>query len=456
MKENKPALIAILVIMIFLFLLSSFFLFISGMVDPGIILRGHINDIKKCNDEYKTKSTRIRQLGYVREYKICDSCYLVRPLRSTHCNTCNNCVLRFDHHCPWIGTCVGLRNYPYFFIYLCILNINQIFTGIVSIVIIIIRIANNLKKGNEKNKILKQTFSEIIVTLYIFIYICITMIFTTGLLIFHIRMVANNITTKEELKKFFINPFGNPYQRNKSFNFKSIIFPKKPKMGLIDILNYNKNMNELQNKYYKDLHKKKKEKEEKKQEDQNELNISFDNNINNINSKDKFEINIDEKNAKDEKTNYDEKKSKNTIIISDKSSDEKMASRDNMINKIDNNANNKIINKSTNKSNSKNTNKSDNTSINKSNNISINNSFNKSNNKSISLSSNYGNYDVEESQSYIPGIVCNIDINNDKEFHKLPSLIKKESSKKTDSTKEKEKNLKRNNSSKDNEDYISD
>jgi uncharacterized protein YcsI (UPF0317 family) len=104
--------------MIFLFLISCFFLFTSAMIDPGIMLRGHINDTKKTNDEYKSKPIYIRQLGYIREYKICDTCYLIRPLRSTHCNTCDNCVIRFDHHCPWIGTCVGMRNYSYFlFIY---------------------------------------------------------------------------------------------------------------------------------------------------------------------------------------------------------------------------------------------------------------------------------------------------------------------------------------------------
>ena len=44
-------------------------------------------------------------------------CYLCEVnvfKRSKHCRRCNKCVDIFDHHCPWLNTCVGQRNYPYF------------------------------------------------------------------------------------------------------------------------------------------------------------------------------------------------------------------------------------------------------------------------------------------------------------------------------------------------------
>ena len=47
----------------------------------------------------------------------CETCQHFQLLRTKHCRDCGFCVTTYDHHCVWLGQCVGERNRHWFLIY---------------------------------------------------------------------------------------------------------------------------------------------------------------------------------------------------------------------------------------------------------------------------------------------------------------------------------------------------
>ena len=62
--------------------------------------------------------------GFLKEHsdlmdsEICKRCALPRPDELTHhCSVCDKCVLNMDHHCYFMGNCIGKHTLKYFVAY---------------------------------------------------------------------------------------------------------------------------------------------------------------------------------------------------------------------------------------------------------------------------------------------------------------------------------------------------
>ncbi|KAF8195473.1 DHHC palmitoyltransferase-domain-containing protein [Pholiota molesta] len=63
----------------------------------------------------------------------CRKCWAPRSERTHHCSICNRCVLKMDHHCPWIGAkCIGHRTYPAFVHFLCCITLLATYIAIIA------------------------------------------------------------------------------------------------------------------------------------------------------------------------------------------------------------------------------------------------------------------------------------------------------------------------------------
>ncbi len=88
--------------------------------------------------------------------KLCPTCNFFRGINISHCKKCDNCVENFDHHCPWLGNCIGKNNYGYFLIFLVFCNLFSLSNLFTSVGIM-------MHKGiNSKTKNLKDKFIELL------------------------------------------------------------------------------------------------------------------------------------------------------------------------------------------------------------------------------------------------------------------------------------------------------
>ena len=241
-----------MIIEFFLLILTSFFGIICTCSDPGVIPQN--KSFNKLIEIYNILNLKQNKLIIIRGYqfklKICNTCKIVRSPGISHCRKCNCCVEKFDHHCPWIGNCIGKNNYKYFICFLLFFNI-LIFNNSIICCVYISNQNRVLKKekenyqkfcvnnknesnnnnfnNNNNNKDIKKkydinfcknfknlnVFEKEYMCFFVILLSILTGIFITILFGYHIYFTCRNMTTYSNLKMgvIFIL-FGNPFSLN--------------------------------------------------------------------------------------------------------------------------------------------------------------------------------------------------------------------------------------------------
>ncbi|XP_022773848.1 protein S-acyltransferase 8-like [Durio zibethinus] len=152
--------------------------------------------------------------GVTVRVKYCRTCQLYRPPRCSHCSVCDNCVERFDHHCPWVGQCVGMRNYRSFFLFVSSSTILCVFIFVMS--------ALNIKFLMDDYgtvwKAMKESPLSVVLMVYCFIFLCLV----GGLTCFHLYLIGTNQTTYEAFR-YQVFERSRVYDRGCLSNFRQVL-----------------------------------------------------------------------------------------------------------------------------------------------------------------------------------------------------------------------------------------
>ncbi|KAJ3437424.1 s-acyltransferase [Anaeramoeba flamelloides] len=158
----------------------------------------------------------------------CVTCNIYKPTRSSHCGRCDNCVLRFDHHCPWVGTDVGLRNIRYYIIFLIGIYLTFWYLLVFTVWHSWMEIDDQLGKEKTTWGALLNYLKGYPADIVIVIYSLILVIKLTNLTLHQIYYVSKNVTTKEYLKGTWKGR-KNPFDKGIIRNWFQILFGKVPK-----------------------------------------------------------------------------------------------------------------------------------------------------------------------------------------------------------------------------------
>ncbi|KAK1785446.1 hypothetical protein P4O66_018814, partial [Electrophorus voltai] len=212
----------------------------TSFTDPGILPRAtpeEAADIEKQIDNPINSSSSYRPPPRTKEVvineqvvklKYCFTCKIFRPPRTSHCSLCDNCVERFDHHCPWVGNCVGKRNYRFFYMFIVSLSFHTAFIfGCVTTHLALRSQGGNglvfaLQQSPARYPFAHNSFYPLLFFTALELVVCFFSVWSIlGLSGFHTYLVAANLTTNEDIKGSWSGKSGNEESGN-PFSYNNI------------------------------------------------------------------------------------------------------------------------------------------------------------------------------------------------------------------------------------------
>ena len=152
----------------------------------------------------------IKDTEYILSY--CETCQIIRDVRVFHCNRCNRCILRHDHHCEFVNNCVGKYNHCKFLKFIISAALHSTFIAVYCLLYML--------KHFDSDETFFEAPAQIIsiVIFVIAIVIALSMVF---FVFQHIVLISSNVTTSESIRKKYKK---NAFDRGCCYNWKEMLY----------------------------------------------------------------------------------------------------------------------------------------------------------------------------------------------------------------------------------------
>jgi len=198
-----------------LYAMTIGFMVLTATTDPGILPRNpNVDDAEAAANAQSMRSTEIN--GVTVQLKWCHTCRIWRPPRASHCSECNVCVERFDHHCPWMGQCIGRRNYRYFIGFVVSVSLLCLYTAGASLSVLMQEVKHQQQHRTIFVDEVVQGVQRSPVVTTMLLFPLLVLLCVGPLACYHCGLVSDNRTTNEEIKGSYAgnNPFSHGWKAN--------------------------------------------------------------------------------------------------------------------------------------------------------------------------------------------------------------------------------------------------
>lgn len=165
-----------------------------GFTDPGRVPKEYIEMFRLNQDTGEIEPNGDCELKDLPRW--CHLCAAVKPPRAHHCSSCQRCVLKMDHHCPWMGTCIGFHNHAHFVRFLVYTTLCCMF----SLVCGCIWMYEEYYRIDTDTVLLASDY-RLYVMVFTLVVLCGVVMFVGALAIHHMHAIALNQTTIESMEQ---------------------------------------------------------------------------------------------------------------------------------------------------------------------------------------------------------------------------------------------------------------